>query len=166
MVPIDEHLSAVPPADHTSEAARAARTEVHAPIDPCPVRLEALLPKANCMITMAMDSRIVARSARDSRKRNTFITLNRQPSLSTSRKDSYSIGPRIVAGGTGDEKRVARPTGDTFFIVRTGRGIASSMRHTRRLKQLRHILHQPSQETIWRNFENATCVLNRAAAFL
>ena len=31
-------------------------------------------------------------------------------------------GPVTVAVGTGDEKRVARPTGDTFFIVSPGRG--------------------------------------------
>ena len=32
----------------------------------------------------------------------------------------------MVAVGTGDEKRVARPTGDTFFIVRTGRGLGQA----------------------------------------
>ena len=31
-------------------------------------------------------------------------------------------GPVTVAVGTGDEKRVARPTGDTFFIVSPERG--------------------------------------------
>ncbi len=31
-------------------------------------------------------------------------------------------GQEMVAVGTGDEKRVARPTGDTFFIVSPERG--------------------------------------------
>ena len=35
----------------------------------------------------------------------------------------HSKGPKMLAVGTGDEKRVARPTGDTFFIVRTERGL-------------------------------------------
>jgi hypothetical protein len=32
-------------------------------------------------------------------------------------------GPLMVAVGTVDEKRVARPTGDTFFIVSPERGM-------------------------------------------